>query len=132
MQFVNEVVAEKTSGRAQVRDEIAVVARVIPQERVKTAGERASVRERVRQFEVEVLRADPGDRQIGDTESEAPNKRRKQEAIQTRMPLGTSLSAMARATRERSRWMTLPSLRQGPKGNERECQMRSWTTSCLK
>ena len=40
MQFVNEVVARKTSGRPQVRDETAEVARVIPQERVKTAGER--------------------------------------------------------------------------------------------
>ena len=62
MQFGNELVARKASGRPQVRDETAEVARVIPQERVKTAGERASVRERVRQFEVEVLRADPGDR----------------------------------------------------------------------
>ena len=38
------------------------------------------MQERVRQFEVEVPPADPGDRQKGDSESEAPNKRRKQES----------------------------------------------------
>ena len=47
---------------------------------MKPAGERAPVRERVRQFEVEVPRADPVDRQNGDSESEAANKRRKQES----------------------------------------------------
>ena len=55
----------------------------------KTAGERASVRERGRQFEMDVgvprlstleaLRATPGDRQTEGLEGEAQNKRRKQE-----------------------------------------------------
>ena len=66
------------------------VARVIPQELVRPAWESTSVRERVRQFEVdggvpcfstvEVPRAAPGDRQSQDSEGEAPNKRRKQES----------------------------------------------------
>ena len=65
------------------------VARVIPQELVKPSRERASVRERIKQFEVdggvsrtsavEVPRAAPGDRQSEDAEDEAPSKRRKQE-----------------------------------------------------
>ena len=59
---------------------LSKVAKDIPQEQVKPAGKRASVRERVRQFEVEVPPADPGDRQNGDGESEAPNRRRKQES----------------------------------------------------
>ena len=66
------------------------VARVIPQERVKPAGQRTSVRERVKLFEMnggvsrtstaEVPRDAPGDRQSEDPEGEAPNKRRKQES----------------------------------------------------
>ena len=65
------------------------VPRVIPQELVRPAGERASVRERVRQFEMdggaprlstlEFPRAAPSDRWSQDSEGEAPNKRRKQE-----------------------------------------------------
>ena len=46
---------------------------------MKPAGKKVSVRERVRQFEVDVPPASPGDRRNGDSESEAPNKRRKQE-----------------------------------------------------
>ena len=66
------------------------VARVIPQERTKPAGESASVRERIRQYEmnggissastVEFPRAAPDDGQNEDAEGEAPNKRRKQES----------------------------------------------------
>ena len=66
------------------------VARVIPQELVKPSGERASVRERIKQFEmngdmscastVEAPRATPDDKQSEDLEDEAPNKRRKQES----------------------------------------------------
>ena len=66
------------------------VARVVPQELVRPAGERASVRERVRQFEAdggvprlstgEVPRAAPDDKWSQDPEGEAPNKRRKQES----------------------------------------------------
>ena len=79
------------------------VPRVIPQERIlKPAGERASVRERVRQFErnggascsnnVEVPRAVPGDRQSEEAEDEAPSKRRKQESdIEPRIPVHFSL-----------------------------------------
>ena len=79
------------------------VPRVIPQERIlKPAGERASVRERVRQFErnggascsnnVEVPRVVPGDRQSEEAEDEAPSKRRKQESdIEPRIPVHFSL-----------------------------------------
>ena len=66
------------------------MARVIPQELVKPAGERTSVRERTRQFEVdggvsrtsavEVPQAALGDTQSADPEGEAPNKVRKQES----------------------------------------------------
>ena len=79
------------------------VPRVIPQERIlKPAGEKASVRERVRQFErnggascsnnVEVPRVVPGDRQSEEAEDEAPSKRRKQESdIEPRIPVHFSL-----------------------------------------
>ena len=73
------------------KDQTVEVARVIPHERIlKPAGERASVRERVKQFEmnggvscvtaVEVPRVTPGDRQSEDVQDEAPSKRRKQES----------------------------------------------------
>ena len=76
---------------ARKTDQTVEVARVIPHERIlKPAGERASVRERVKQFEmnggvscvtaVEVPRVTPGDRQSEDAEEEAPSKRRKQES----------------------------------------------------
>ena len=74
----------------QIRDQTVEVARVIPQERIKPAGANASVRERVRQFEmngvvsrtstVEVPRVAPDGRQSEDPEDEAPKKRRKQES----------------------------------------------------
>ena len=77
------------SARAEGSRRLVEVARVIPQELVKPAGEKTSVRERVKQFEmnggvlcmtaVEVPRVTPGDTQCDDAESEAPNKRRKQE-----------------------------------------------------
>ena len=82
---------------------IVEVPRVIPQERiVKPAGERASVRERVKQFErnggascsnnVEVPRVAPGDRQSEEAEDEAPSKRRKQESdIEPQIPVHFSL-----------------------------------------
>ena len=84
-------------------DRTVEVPRVIPQERIlKPAGERASVRERVRQFErnggascsynVEVPRAAPGDRQSEEAEDEAPSKRRKQESdIEPQIPVHFSL-----------------------------------------
>ena len=66
------------------------VARVIPQELVKPSGERASVRERIKQFQmngdmlctstVEAPRVTPDDKQSEDPEDEAPHKRRKQES----------------------------------------------------
>ena len=71
-------------------DQTVEVVRIIPHERMKTAGEKASVWERVRQFEmnggvscsstVEVPRANPGDRQSEDPKDGAPHKRRKQES----------------------------------------------------
>ena len=85
----------------QIRDQTVEVARVIPQERIKLARESASVRERIRQFEmngvsrtstVEVPRATPSDRQSEDPEDEAPNKRRKQESDpDSRAPVHFSL-----------------------------------------
>ena len=85
----------------QIRDQTVEVARVIPQERIKPARESASVRERIRQFEmngvsrtstVEVPRATPGDWQSEDIEDEAPNKRRKQESDpDSRAPVHFSL-----------------------------------------
>ena len=69
------------------------VARVIPQELVKPAGERTSVRERIRQFEV-----DCGSRCTSDPDPRAPVR--------------FSLC--------------------GPQNNVRECQSRSWMTSCRK
>ena len=72
-------------------DQTVGVSRVIPHGWIiKPAGERASVRERVRQFEsngdascsntVEFPRPNPSDRQSEDSEDEAPHKRRKQES----------------------------------------------------
>ena len=72
-------------------DQTVEVARIIPHERIlKRAGEKASVWERVRQFEmnggvscsstVEVPRANPGDRQSEDPKDGVPRKRRKQES----------------------------------------------------
>ena len=85
----------------QIRDQTVEVARVIPQERIKPARESASVRERIRQFEmngvsrtstVEVPRVTPGDWQSEDIEDEAPNKRRKQESDpDSRAPVHFSL-----------------------------------------
>ena len=85
----------------QIRDQTVEVARVIPQERINSARESASVRERIRQFEmngvsrtstVEVPRATPGDRRSEDPEDEAPNKRRKQESDpDSRAPVHFSL-----------------------------------------
>ena len=85
----------------QIRDQTIEVARVIPQERIKPARGSASVRERIRQFEmngvsrtstVEVPRATPGDRHSEDPEDEAPNKRRKQESDpDSRAPVHFSL-----------------------------------------
>ena len=85
----------------QIRDQTVEVARVIPQERIKPAKESHSVRERIRQFEmngvsrtsiVEVPQATPGDRQSEDPEDEAPNKRRKQESDpDSRAPVHFSL-----------------------------------------
>ena len=88
---------------ARKTDQTVEVAKVIPHERIlKPAGERASVRERVRQFEmngdmsctstVEVPRATPDGRQSEDPEDEAPNKRRKQESDpDSRAPVHFSL-----------------------------------------
>ena len=87
---VSEVKQRRVSTGIQT-DRTVEVPRVIPQERIlKPAGERASVRERVRQFErnggascsnnVEVPRTNPDDRQSEDPEDEAPLKRRKQES----------------------------------------------------
>ena len=79
-----------TKQTARKTHQTVEVARIIPQEPVKPAGEKTSVRERVRQFEmsggvsststVEVPRTVPGDRQSADAEVEASNKRRKQES----------------------------------------------------
>ena len=77
------------STTVEVARKTVEVARVIPQERIKPAGGSASVRERIRQLEmngishaitVEVPRAAPEDGQSEDAEGEAPNKRRKQES----------------------------------------------------
>ena len=88
---------------ARKTDQTVEVARVIPHERIlKPAGERASVRERVKQFEmnggvscvtaVEVPRVTPGDRQSEDAEDEAPSKRRKQESdFEPQIPVHFSL-----------------------------------------
>ena len=88
---------------ARKTDQTVEVAKVIHHERIlKPAGERASVRERVRQFEmngdmsckstVEVPRATPNCRQSEDPEDEAPNKRRKQESDpDSRAPVHFSL-----------------------------------------
>ena len=90
MMDVSEVKRRRVSTGIQT-DRTVEVPRVIPQERIlKPAGERASVRERVRQFErnrdascsnnVEVPRTNPDDRQNEDPEDEAQHKRRKQES----------------------------------------------------
>ena len=87
---VSEVKQRQVSTSIQT-DQAVEVPRVIPHERIlKPAGERTSVRERVRQLErnssascsntLEVPRASPSDRQSEDPEDEAPNKRRKQES----------------------------------------------------
>ena len=90
-----------SSATADGSRRLVEVARVIPQERIKPARESASVRERIRQFEmngvsrtstVEVPLATPGDRQSEDPEDEAPNKRRKQESDpDSRAPVHFSL-----------------------------------------
>ena len=99
---VSEVKQRRVSTGIQT-DRTVEVPRVIPQERIlKPTGERASVRERVRQFErnggascsnnVEVPRAAPGDRQSEEAEDEAPSKRRKQESdIEPQIPVHFSL-----------------------------------------
>ena len=88
------VLPAMTQQRDMMTDEVAQktveVARVIPQELVTPAGERTSVRERIRRLEVgsgmwctsavEVPRAAPGDRQREDAEAAAPNKRRKHDS----------------------------------------------------
>ena len=88
---------------ARKMDQTFKVAKVIPHERIlRPTGERASVRERVRLFEmngdmsytstVEVPRATPDGRQSEDPEDEAPNKRRKQESDpDSRAPVHFSL-----------------------------------------
>ena len=131
-----------SSAPVKVSWRVVEVARVIPQERIKPAGERASLRERIRQFKmnggisrastVEVPRVPPDDGQSEDAEGEAPNKRRKQESDPDSRALCTFLSAAARATRERSGWMTLPTSRQGPEENARAFKSRGWMTFCLK
>ena len=84
-------VAMKVKFETGHREETVEVTRVIPHERIlKPAGDRASVRERVRQLErkvgesyshsVEVTRINPDDRQSEDLEHEAPHKRRMQES----------------------------------------------------
>ena len=103
VQFINEVVDVPAFKQRRVStamqtdqktDQTVEVARVIPHERIlKPAGERASVRERVRQFEMNGESEDP--------EDEAPNKRRTQESYpDPRAPVHFSLW-------ERSQWMTL-------------------------
>ena len=83
-------VAMKVKFETGHREETVEVERVIPHQRIlKPAGERTSVRERVRQLQrngsascsntLEVPRASPSDRQSEDPEDEAPHKRRKQE-----------------------------------------------------
>ena len=71
--------AQKTPDVPQVRDRIVEVSRAIPQERVKPAGERTSLRERFKRCETkesmkrtstEVLRAVPCDSQKEDVESQ--------------------------------------------------------------
>ena len=98
VQFIDEVMNVPTVKQRRVStamqtarktDQTVEVARVIPHERI-LKPERASVRKRVRQFEmngdmsctstVEAPRATPGDKQSEDPEDEAPNKRRKQES----------------------------------------------------
>ena len=94
--------ARKMPEVPQIRDQTVEVAREIPQERIKPAGDSASVRERVRQFEmnggvsrtstVEAPRVGPDGRQSEDPEDEAPNKRRKQESDpDSRAPVHFSL-----------------------------------------
>ena len=91
--------AGKMPEAPQIRDQSVEVARLIPQERIKPAGESASVLERVRQFEmnggvsrtntVEAPRVAPDARQSDD---EAPNKRRKQESDpDSRAPVHSNL-----------------------------------------
>ena len=86
----NAVVEGKPKFKLEKTLQTVEVPRVITQELVRPAGEKTSVRERVKQFEmnggasgtstVEVLRGIPGDRQTEDSEDEAPTKRRKQES----------------------------------------------------
>ena len=127
MQFIHEVTGvpavkqrrvSTTMQTARKTRQAVEVARVEPQELVRHVGERISVRERVRQFEVdggapcvstvEVPRAVPGDRQSQDPEGEAPNKSRKQESdVEPQIPV--HFSATTRATWEQSRWVNPPS-----------------------
>ena len=90
VQFINEVrgvpgVEQRRVSTGIQTEKTVEVPRVIPHERIlKPAGERASVRERVRQFEmnggvscsnsVEVLRTNRDDRQSEDPEDEVPHK----------------------------------------------------------
>ena len=95
---------------ARKKHQTVEVARITPQERIKPAGESASVRERVRQFEMNGAfhvrarwkrlesRPTAGKARILKTRHHTVGACRK--VIQTRMPQCTSPSAMARATRE--------------------------------
>ena len=99
---VSEVKQRRVSAGIQT-DQIVEVPKVIPHERImKPSAESASVRERIRQYEmnggisrantVEAPRATPDDRQSEDPEDEAPNKRRKQESDpDSRAPVHFSL-----------------------------------------
>ena len=111
MQLIDEVMNVPTVKQRRVStamqtarktDQTVEVARVFPHERIlKPSAEGVSVRDRIRQYEinggisrantVEVPRTAPDDGQSEGAEGEAPNKRRKQEMIQTRVPLCTSL-----------------------------------------
>ena len=96
---VSEVKQRRVSTGIQT-DRTVEVPRVILQERIlKPTGEKASVRERVRQFEMngEVPRTNPDDRQSEGAEGEAPNKRRKQESDpDSRAPVHFSLRRLER------------------------------------
>ena len=102
VRFQRRVKVQSGQSVPQIRDQTVEVARIVPQERIKPAGESASVRERVRQFEmnggvsrtsmVEPPRVGPDGRQSEDPEDEAPNKRRKQESDpDSRTPVHLSL-----------------------------------------
>ena len=117
-------------------DQTVEVARVIPHERMlKPAGERALVRERVRQFEmnggvscsstVEVPRVNPGDRQREDPEDGAPRKSRKQErdpdprAPCALLPLRRLWMTLTELETKIQRWMI-----------RAELETSIWTTFC--